>query len=294
MAETTSTAGATEAAGATATTAGTAIMNMGKSKIGDGARHISHQVSFKREESGNCDGDDKEYHDVEADKAGEDDKQNGKSRNNTNEISSRDDSINNSNERHWDQTSKKVIVHNILKFIRAKELDKLVASWLKGHEDLGIVITKTKKPPKDNWVKVTLGEEWMVEPFIKLINGSDGSGGRDGDDGGKLNRRGKTLFAKRASEVEESCARRDDRDNHDCNDRKRKQRDDNDTNSRIDNNSRDDKKSATMRILSNNEVRDVITPLWRMSYEEQLEWKLREMIRRCAMKIIQEIKSKFK
>ena len=51
----------------------------------------------------------------------------------------------NTNERgHWDQTSKRVVIHNVLKFVRAKEVNKLATKWLAGHEDK-IQIIKTKK-----------------------------------------------------------------------------------------------------------------------------------------------------
>ena len=100
----------------------------------------------------------------------------------------------------FDTTSRKVVIHNVLKYIRTKEITKLANSWLSnipphiteqlsllsssssnnnnnnstggGGEEQGnmIVIEKIKKPPKDNWIKVTLKEEYMVDPFIELIN----------------------------------------------------------------------------------------------------------------------------
>ncbi len=179
-----------------------------------------------------------------------------------------------SNNKHWDNTSKKVVVHNVLKFLRAKELDKLVSSWLEGHDDLGIKIVKVKKPPRDNWVKVTLESEEMVEPFIKLINGDNSEDGE-----GEKNFRGKALFAKRAEEVDEER------------NRKKRGRDGDDDEDRIEN-----KRGRGMdeRILTAEEVRDAITPLWKMTYEEQLTMKWREMVKKCAMKIVKEVKDKFR
>jgi hypothetical protein len=176
-------------------------------------------------------------------------------------------------ERHWDNTHKKVVVHNVLKYIRAKEVEKLTSSWLKGHESLGIVVTKSKKPPKENWAKLTLQEESMVEPFIKLIN----EGGEGG--GAMVNAKGKPMFAKRANEI-------DDRDNG----RKRKERDGDDNS----NNGRDNKRPNITKVLTNDEIRDAITPLWRMPYKEQLASKTRELTKKCAMKIVKEIKGKFR
>jgi len=98
------------------------------------------------------------------------------------------------NERHWDQINKKVVVRNVLKFLRPKEVTKLTTEWLKDKEHLNIKIIKTKSPPKDNWIKVTLEDESMVDPFIQLIN--------TGGEGGKAitNALGGSLFAKRANE----------------------------------------------------------------------------------------------
>ena len=69
-----------------------------------------------------------------------------------------------------DGTARKVVVHNVLKFLRPNEAKQLVASWLEGKEHLGIVIEKFKKPPMDNWIRVVLEKESMVEPFLNVIN----------------------------------------------------------------------------------------------------------------------------
>ena len=188
---------------------------------------------------------------------------------------------NNNNERHWDQTNKKVVVRNVLKFLRPKEVTKLTTDWLKGKEHLNIKIIKVKKPPKDNWIKVTLEHESMVDPFIQLIN----TGGEDGKP--ITNARGGNLYAKRANEDQQ---RRGDGSNNN-NNRKRKDRD----GGGGDNEQDDAKRRALQtKILSADEVRDAITPLWKLTYEEQLKVKSRDMIHKCAMKIIKEIKGKFR
>jgi len=116
----------------------------------------------------------------------------------------------------------------------------------------------------------------MVDPFIQLIN----TGGEDGK--AITNARGGDLFAKRANEDQRGG------DNNNDNNRKRKGgRDGND-----DNDAR--KRAAAMKVLTTDEVRDAITPLWRLPYEEQLKVKTREMIHKCSMKIIKEIKGKFR
>ena len=76
----------------------------------------------------------------------------------------------------------------------------------------------------------------------------------------------------------------DDGDN-----RKRKNNTTNNTNKRM----RPDNRPP-IKILSNDEVRDKMTPLWRMSYEEQLNSKAKEMVNKCSKKIIKEIKGKFR
>ena len=179
------------------------------------------------------------------------------------------------NDRHWDQTNKKVVVRNVLKFLRPKEVTKLTTEWLQNNTAIKII--KVKKPPKDNWIKITLQEESMVEPFIQLIN----CGGEDGK--AITNARGGRLFAKAANnEI-------DNRDGDD-NNRKRKDRD-GDTNNE---NAKKRVAFAAARILSTTEVRDAITPLWHLPYPDQLAVKSKEMIHKCAMKIIKEIKGKFR
>eukprot|EP00571_Detonula_confervacea_P009851 CAMPEP_0172301328 /NCGR_PEP_ID=MMETSP1058-20130122/3240_1 /TAXON_ID=83371 /ORGANISM="Detonula confervacea, Strain CCMP 353" /LENGTH=830 /DNA_ID=CAMNT_0013011397 /DNA_START=42 /DNA_END=2534 /DNA_ORIENTATION=- len=193
----------------------------------------------------------------------------------------------NGTERPFDHTSRKVVVHNVLKYIHAKGIAKLTTSWLESHNanpaNPKLEITKTKKPPKDNWVKITLADESMVNVFIELIN----TGGEGGE--AMVNGRGKPLFAKRADEMFTKEA--NDRDDRDGRDGKRG-RDDRDNNGGRDDKNKRFKQEIT--ILSNDEVRDKITPLWRMPYEEQLDTKAREMVNKCAKKIVKEIKGKFR
>ena len=176
-----------------------------------------------------------------------------------------------------DQISRKVVVYNVRKFIKPKNVDKMVSSWISGHETT-IKVVKSKKPPKDNWIKLTLADESMVDKFIELIN-------KSGENGNPMkNDKGQPLLAKRADEMF-----RNDRAGGDDGDRKRKSNGDGgDTAKRSRHN------PPPVRILSNDEVRDKITPLWRLSYKDQLDKKAREMVNKSAMKIVKEIKGKFR
>lgn len=164
-------------------------------------------------------------------------------------------------DRTWDHTNRKVIVRNTLKFMKNKDVDKLAKSWLATlQEPNSIRISKTKKAPNKPWIQVTLEEEDMVQPFLDHMNTSKFT-----------NRRGNVMHAERADA---------DRDN-----RKRK-------------NGGEDERDAKRRKPSgpktDDEVRDTITPLWRQSYEKQLDTKQRDMIKKCANKIVQEVKKKFR
>ena len=99
---------------------------------------------------------------------------------NSTTTTSTTDTANNNNiisrDPQFDHTSRKVVIHNILKYTRPKEITKLTTQWLSNIPPSEISIVKTKKPPKDSWMKVTLQTEEMVPKFIKLIN----EGGVDG------------------------------------------------------------------------------------------------------------------
>lgn len=184
-------------------------------------------------------------------------------------------SINNPRDSQFDHTSRKVVVRNVLKFIRNKEIDKIILQWLSNTSPSQIEIVKYKKPPKDNWMKVTLKDESMVNPFIELIN----KGGENGKP--MVNGRGGNLFAKRADEMF------NDRDG-------KRKNDDTSNNGGETKRQRAQSNPPQLKILSTDEVRSAITPLWNLSYEEQLQSKSREMVHKCAMKIIKEIKGKFR
>ena len=154
-----------------------------------------------------------------------------------------------------DTTDRKLIVYNIPKYARDKEIKKLTSSWLDGTK---IEIVKFKKPPKKNWVVLTLSTKDMVDQLFNILN-----------DGKHTNNKGGIINAKRALEKSEKRGREEDGN---TNGNKRVRRDD--------------------YVKSPDEIRDAVTPLWRLPYEEQLELKKKKMVTKCLAKIIKEIRSR--
>lgn len=174
-------------------------------------------------------------------------------------------------ERTWDFTSHKVIVKNVLKFMPTKKVNKMTNTWLEGmgHQ---VKFRKVKKPPHDAWICVTLEEESMVPIFIDYINNNE-----------VTNKRGTKLFAQRA-------AAGDENGNFSENGRKR----DNPEDGKSGSSKRQRRENAAPRIITEEETKDAMIPLWRKSYEEQLQEKGKEMVRKCAQKIVKEIREKFR
>jgi hypothetical protein len=168
-------------------------------------------------------------------------------------------------------SNRKVIIQNIYKFVDKKKVEKMAAGWIKeiqekSAEGFKIEIERVKKPPKENWTVLTLKDEAMVQPLIDYIN-----------ENGISNKKGAKLFAKIAEE--NSTGGGDDR--------KRKGGDSNDENA-------NKRQRIARRPVTEDEVRDAVTPLWRKTTEEQLLTKSREMVKKCAMKIVQEVKGRFR
>ena len=179
-------------------------------------------------------------------------------------------------ERTWDHSNRKVIVYNINKFIKNKDLPKLQNDWLPKLEDpTSIKICKWKKPPNGTWLLATLETEEMVEPFLNLINANR-----------FLNKKGQVLHAKPSdSKLEQELEGNKRGDDEKDDDNKRKPHDDD---------RGDTKRLKPNGPLADNDVRDKLTPLWKLSYEDQLTEKKRELIKRSCMKLVQEVKNKFK
>lgn len=171
-------------------------------------------------------------------------------------------------DRSWDYTNRKVIVRNILKHMKQKEIDASIKSWLDALEDPNSIrVSKIKKAPRQPWIQLTLETEDMVQPFIEHMNSNKFT-----------NRKGNLLRADRVTLGDNK------KDN-----RKRKS---------TDSNGEDEQSNAKKHKpnipKTDDEVRDVITPFWRKSYDEQLIQKQRDMIKKCAIKIVQEVKKRFR
>jgi tRNA (uracil-5-)-methyltransferase len=176
----------------------------------------------------------------------------------------------NSPAKPWDFSNRKVMVLNMMKFHNAKAATKLVDEWLKDLPD--VHYDKIKKPPKNDWMTITLQHQDMVQPFIDYINQSN-----------ILNQRGKKVTAKLAAATEE--------------DRKRKH------SSALDGTTAEDDPSShrkrqknqhVRRYVNVEEIKDKVIPLWKYTESEQLNIKMKDMIKKCAIKIVSEIKAKFR
>lgn len=198
--------------------------------------------------------------------------------------------VDGTNHRPWDFSNRKVIVQGVDKFHDVKTATKMLQKWLeiKPEGQVPFTIDKIKKPPKSTWMTVTLQSEVMVQPFIDYINTNS-----------IRNRKGNKIFAKqqtsstdhdrdskRARSEDVDCASYDDCNNKDETHSKRLRQD------RSSN--KGDEATLARRPIHLDELKDRIIPLWRLTSEEQLQFKMKEMIKKCAMKIINEIKSKFR
>ena len=167
-------------------------------------------------------------------------------------------------------SSRKVVIQNVYKYIDKKKVEKMAAVWFKdiqelSEEGLKIELEAVKKPPKENWTVLTLKDETMVQPLIDYINNNE-----------IANKKGSKLFAKIAEDK-----------SGEVDDRKRKAGDSNDDNA-------NKRQRTARRPVTEDEVRDKVTPLWRKTTEQQLIVKSREMVKKCAMKIVQEVKGRFR
>lgn len=165
-----------------------------------------------------------------------------------------------------DNTKRKVIIYNVDKYL--KNVDKVVFEWTKGTD---VKVNRTKKPPNKNWVVITLDDEKDVQTLIDKINSSQ-----------LRNKKGKPLRADRPSDGK--CDDDSSNDN-----RKRPQRDE----QILDSNKRS-RIETVETIKTEDEVKDKVTPLWKMAYKEQLDLKTKNMVFKSLSKIIAEIKAKFR
>lgn len=180
----------------------------------------------------------------------------------------------------------KVMIHNVNKYWNSAKVEKMLNSALCEHgkaEQLKII--KSKKPPTKTWIKVQLEKEEMVKPFIDFVN-VDMNGGEHVDiekvlkrnSGRRRNTKNQPLVACVANDGEkDENLKRDRGENGDENSNKRSKT-----------------TSHVFDKLTEDEIRDKMTPLWRMTYEEQLQHKWREMIKKSIHKITSEVNRIFK
>ena len=163
-----------------------------------------------------------------------------------------------------DYSHRRVIVYNIDKFMKSKHMNKLLQSWI--NKNNKITITKSVKPPKNNWIVLTLENEDMVEPLMAIIN-----------DGTQKNKKGGLLRAQRPLSGDDLKDKRSrDGANGDNNRAAKRSR-----------------KEPVECVKTADEVRDKLTPFWEKTYEEQLDLKTKLMINKCFQRISSEIKKKF-
>ena len=188
--------------------------------------------------------------------------------------------------------SRRVILHNIYKWSKPKDIDKLIQSILQSIPDNhdnnhdnrnhSIQVEKFKKPPKDNWVAITLEKDEMAEQFIKAVN----NGTFKKQKGNK-----RDLFARSASERDNEIDKTNYKRGRENNNKNNDIHDDDDTG----NEENPKKRSKIIHVrLSDDEIRDSMTSLWRKPYEAQLKWKWRQMVNKCTKKIGQEVKAIFR
>ena len=178
--------------------------------------------------------------------------------------------------RAWDHSNRKVIVHYVEKFMKPRQVKALVDGWLtdagaegQPPEVRSIDIEATRKPPRHPWLQVTVKEEGMVEPFLRLINGTP-----------RRNKKGGLMVAKRAGDGSDRGS-----GNKRSRDGRRGGGDDDEARKRA---RAEDGKPRTA-----DEVRDKLTPLWSKPYANQLEIKKINLINKCAIKILKEVRGKF-
>lgn len=188
-------------------------------------------------------------------------------------------------------SNRKVLIQGVMKFNDVKYMKRIIDQWFieikklqdqqqqeKGPQCDGntnnnelLQYDKIKKPPKETWMVLTMKHENMVQPLTDYINNNN-----------ICNKRGNKLYAKVVME----------NDDDDATGNKRKSSQDNNSNKRQ---KSTDNGASARRPVTMNEIKNQITPLWNLSSEQQLNFKMRDMIiKKCTIKIIQELKQKFR
>lgn len=159
----------------------------------------------------------------------------------------------------WDHSNRRVVIYGVLKYLKNKDIPKMVKKWLSSLPDPNsIILKKWKKAPNGSWVVLTCETEEMATNLIHYFTENT-----------ILNEKGTELTATRA-ERGDGKRKRDNDDGDDT---------------------RPSKKPT--ETLTDDQVRDKLIPLWRSPYESQLDQKLKTMIKKSAMRICAETKKKF-
>ena len=175
-----------------------------------------------------------------------------------------------------DTTHRKIAIHNVEKFLRQKQTDKLLNGWkaeIAASEDdevRSIKIEKTRKANKLTWIHVWVEDDRMVEPFLRWFNGKE-----------RKNKFGKVMMAKRHSDEGRTDKKRGLEDMGGGNNPKRAKQE-------------TDAGASQPKSATPDEVRDKLTPYWRMSYADQLQRKKVDMIKKCAIQTIKGVKARFR
>jgi tRNA (uracil-5-)-methyltransferase len=180
----------------------------------------------------------------------------------------------------WDHSDRRVMLLGVIKYENPKKVKKMVQKWL---DDLNknntndnnkpfLVMTKVKKAPKKTWAAITFTQANMVEPFIQYVTSKN------------FRTKNGIIVAKRMIESNEynNSHKRDRGDNDSENGRSAKRQD------------RKVLERQSRRPVTEEEIKDRICPLWRLSDAEQRDQKMKEMIKRSAVRIVSEVKSKFR
>ncbi|GKZ00244.1 hypothetical protein MPSEU_000977300 [Mayamaea pseudoterrestris] len=177
----------------------------------------------------------------------------------------------------WDHSNRRIHVQGVDKYATRKELMKLATKWSRDmNPPHPVEILKIKKPPNEVWMVIQLSDPAMAKLLMDYINNSE------------LWNKKKTvqLSARLLSEMQPG-----------------KRPPDNMADSRL---SKRQKHAileghepgrmipSLHRPVTEEEIKDKIIPLWRLSLEVQLETKTKLMINQCALKIHKELKKKFR
>lgn len=173
-------------------------------------------------------------------------------------------------QRPFDTGNRQIMVHGVRKVKRENALN-LANEWLQTAKVKSMVkdgtIEKVKKPPYGSWMVITVSEETMVQPVIDFIN--SGTIEIVGSDQGL-----------RAHRAENNNGKRKDRHTgaERSEDAKRVRKE----------------VEEDVVFISEDLLRDKVTPLWKLSEAEQKEKKVKELVRKCARKITQEVNARFR